>query len=98
MPSHLHAGPSSCDHWQQRCRESNSVSGVPGPDGRGFRRLSDAADNTAFVVCVGGSFDKAAVKRMPGNHLVLATNTDGSCKKPCVTLQQLAAVSFKVRP
>lgn len=70
---------------------------MPGVDGRGYRRQSDAADNTAFVASLGNAFDKTAIQHEPGNKLVLATNPDGSCKKPCVTLQQLAAVSFKVR-
>ena len=64
---------------------------------RGYRRQSDAADVTAFVACLGNAWDKDTIQREPGNKLVLATNPDGSCKKPCVTMEQLACISFKVR-
>jgi hypothetical protein len=49
------------------------------------------------VVSLGNAFDKTAIQCELGNRLVLITNLDGSCKKPCVTLEQLAAFSFKVR-
>ena len=61
-----------------------------------YRRQHDAADHMPFVVALAAAFDRGAIKKEPGNRLVLATLPDGTISRPAVTLQQLTAVSFKV--
>ncbi len=61
-----------------------------------YRRQHDAADHLPFVVALAAAFDRGAVKKEPGNRQVLAMLPDGTQARPAVTLQQLAAVSFKV--
>lgn len=67
-----------------------------GHQGDAFRRGQDAADHTPFCVALASSFDKAAQRKEAGNRVVLATQSDGTLMKPTVTLEQLAAVAFKV--
>lgn len=49
-----------------------------------------------FAVALGAAFDRGAVKRDQGGRWILAVQLDGMQDKPVVTMQQLAAVSFKV--
>ncbi len=58
--------------------------------------LHDAADKIPFVTVLANAFDKNAIKKSP-TTVSLLTIADGSYAKPRVTLEQLAAISFKVQ-
>lgn len=64
--------------------------------GFAYRRHNDVADNMPFAVALGAAFDLGAVKRDQVGRWILAVQLDGTQAKPVVTMQQLAAVSFKV--
>lgn len=68
-----------------------------GNQGTAYRRQNDVADQTPFVTALASAFDRGAVNRENGHHnFVLKRLPDGTVAKPTVTLQQLAAISFKV--
>ena len=64
--------------------------------GTAYRRQNDVADNISFVVALAAAFDRGVTKKEQGSRLVLQMLPDGTQAKPTVTMQQLAAVSFKV--
>lgn len=67
-----------------------------GNQGQAYRRQRDVADHPPFVVALAAAFDRGVTRKETGGRLVLALQADGTLVKPTVTLQQLAAVSFKV--
>ena len=66
-----------------------------GRQGSNYRRVADVADEVPFVTALAVAFDKGATTKDRDGRWILQ-QLDGEDVKPCVTIQQLGAISFKV--